>query len=197
MGTTWQDACGKAAPSLASEVSLGCLGMQRGRPAPRHPGPNPSSSQAAHVASNLTALLVQTNPLRNVGLIISAPPPCPPSEAGFLNTSPSGRKLELPGTAGTVSKLGRCPADEGKGRRGRRGTFQVAEPLCVPVPARTSPGTPLPSLSSAKQLVPQGGEGGSENRSAPPRTVKSGGRGWARFLGVPPQPTQEGDQGGR
>ena len=179
MGIAWQDACysckcrfpGKAAPSLPSEVSLRLSRDAKEAAGTQDPALPPS--QAAHVASKLTTLLVQTNPLRNVGLIITTPRPCPSLESGFLHpvkTLPSGRKQELPGDRRYGVKAGPMLCRL-KGRTGGVVGTAPSKPQCLsawPSLPLTSPGTPQPSPSSGKQVGPQGGVGGSEIRSPPP-----------------------------
>ena len=170
--------------------------MQGGAASTRDPALPPS--QAAQVASKLTALLAQTNPLRNVGLITTAPPPCPPLEADFLHP----RKPRLPeerrsfrGTRGTGVKA-QPTSCRLKGRTegvtGRH--LQVAAPLCTPLPATHIPRDPTALPVFRKAGGPTEWCGGLRDQV---RSPQEQGRVGTGFQGVPPQPAQEEDQGGR
>lgn len=143
----------ETAPSLTSEVSLGCLGMQTGWWAPgTQPFPparlhtwqvtSPPSLFKQILSGMLVSLSVLPHPAHLWRLAS-----CTRENLAFWKEDGAswGPEVRCQSSADVVRT-------EGKDRRSeRKGTFQVAAPLCVPVPAVHIPRDPtaLPVFSKA------------------------------------------------
>lgn len=147
-----RDFCGgQRWPGLWCPSGLAAWGRRRGG---RQRDAVPSPSQRGN---KLTALFPQSNTCQNFCFHFTAHPAHismlgRPRLPAPMKTSPSGRKLELPGDQRFGAKAGQMwPGMEERAEPVQETTFQVTAPPQVPFPALhpLSP-TPPPSLSSGK-----------------------------------------------